>query len=45
MGCSMKALDIPVVFIYKVAADARAKSAGQLVSLEFVPRSFVLKDE
>jgi tetratricopeptide (TPR) repeat protein len=45
MGCSMKALDIPVVFIYKVAADVRAKSAGQLVSLEFVPRSFVLKEE
>ena len=43
LGCGMKALpDIPVVFVYKSVADAKAKAAGELVSLEFVPKSFTL---
>jgi len=42
MGCGMKQVEIPVVFIYKDAADTKAKVAGDLVSLEFVPKSFTL---
>ena len=41
-GCNLKQVDIPVVFTYKVAADAKNKSDGELVSLEFVPKNFVL---
>jgi tetratricopeptide (TPR) repeat protein len=41
-GCGMKQVDIPVVFVYKENADAKAKIAGELVMLEFVPKSFSL---
>lgn len=43
-GCGMKALDAPVVFTFKQAPDSKAKTAGEIVSLEFVPKSFVLED-
>ena len=41
-GCGMKSVDVPVVFVFKAGADAKAKTAGELVSLEFVPKSFTL---
>jgi tetratricopeptide (TPR) repeat protein len=41
-GCAMKSIEIPAVFIYKENADAKSKSDGEIVSLEFVPRSFKL---
>jgi len=42
MGCGLKQVDIPVVFTYKENADAKTKSNGELMALEFVPKSFVL---
>lgn len=42
LGCNVKQLDIPVVFVYKENADAKTKSNGELLSLDFVPKSFVL---
>jgi hypothetical protein len=42
VGCPMKALDNPVVFVYKDAPDAKAKTAGEILSLDFVPKTFVL---
>ena len=41
IGCSMKAVDVPVVFVYKPAAGSKA-AAGELVSIEFVPKTFTL---
>jgi predicted Zn-dependent protease len=43
-GCAMKQVDIPVVFTYKENADAKAKTGGEIVSLEFVPKSFSLDE-
>jgi hypothetical protein len=42
IGCGMKNVDIPVVVVYKDIPDAKAKLAGELLSLEFVPKSFQL---
>ncbi|MEO6334413.1 MAG: tetratricopeptide repeat protein, partial [Pyrinomonadaceae bacterium] len=42
LGCGMKGVDIPVVFVFKPVVDAKGKVAGELVSLEFVPKSFTL---
>ena len=41
-GCGIKPIEFPVVFIYNNKPDAKAKTAGDLVSLEFVPMSFTL---
>ena len=41
-GCGMKAVDLPVVFTYTANSDPKAKTAGEIVSLEFVPKGFVL---
>ena len=43
LGCGMKQVDIPVVFVYRENADPKAKSVGDLVSLEFVPKTFTLQ--
>jgi tetratricopeptide (TPR) repeat protein len=43
LGCTMKNVDIPVVFTYKEKPDPKAKSNGELIALEFVPKSFVLE--
>lgn len=43
-GCGMKQVDIPAVFTYKENTDAKAKTAGELVALEFVPKSFNLDE-
>jgi hypothetical protein len=42
-GCNMKPVEIPVVFTYKPAADPKSKTSGDLVALEFVPKSSVLE--
>lgn len=42
LGCTMKNVDIPVVFTYKENTDTKAKSNGELIALEFVPKSFTL---
>ncbi|MDQ6785952.1 MAG: tetratricopeptide repeat protein [Acidobacteriota bacterium] len=43
LGCSMKQVDIPVVFTYKEIANAKNNSNGELLSMEFVPKSFILE--
>ena len=42
VGCGMKPLDVPVVFVYKNTPDKKRKVSGDLVSLEFVPKTFTL---
>lgn len=42
IGCGMKAVDIAVIFTYTPSKDAKAKTAGELVAMEFVPKGFVL---
>jgi hypothetical protein len=44
IGCGMKNIDIPVVVTYKDAPNAKAKTGGELVSLEFMPANFVLRN-
>jgi hypothetical protein len=41
-GCAMKPLDIPVVFTFKDAPNPKTHSSGEIISLDFVPKSFVL---
>ena len=41
--CGMKAVDIPVVFTYKIAPDKKSKSDGEIVSIDFVPAGFTLE--
>lgn len=43
IGCGMKSADVPVVVTYRENADKKSKSNGDLVALEFVPKSFVLE--
>ncbi len=43
LGCNLKQVDVPVVFTYKEKADSKAKSSGELIALEFVPKSFTLE--
>lgn len=42
-NCSLKQVDIPVVFTYKENSNSKAKSNGELIALEFVPKSFILE--
>ncbi|MGI8638921.1 MAG: tetratricopeptide repeat protein [Pyrinomonadaceae bacterium] len=42
-GCGLKQVDVPVVFTYKEVLDTKAKSGGELIALEFVPKSFILE--
>lgn len=42
VACDMHGLGVPVVFIYKDAPDAKKKTLGHLISLEFVPKAFTL---
>ena len=41
-GCQLKPIEIPAVFVYKDAPNAKSKSAGEILTLEFVPKSFKL---
>lgn len=43
-GCGMKALDIPMVFVFKDAPNKKDKTQGELRVMEFVPRSFTLEN-
>jgi len=43
LGCAMKQVDIPVVFTYKESSDSKAKSNGEIISMEFVPKTFILE--
>ena len=42
-GCNTKAVETPVVFTYKDRPDNKNKTQGEIVALEFVPKSFVLE--
>ena len=42
--CGMKSFDIPAVFIYKEDPNPKAKINGELVSIDFVPKSFKLEN-
>lgn len=43
-GCGMKQIDVPVLFTYKESKNAKAGAAvGEIVALEFVPKSFTLE--
>lgn len=42
IGCGIKPIEIPAVFVYTDKPDAKAKTDGEIISLEFVPKSFVL---
>jgi hypothetical protein len=41
-GCAVKPIEYPVVFVYKDVPDAKLKTQGEIVSLDFVPKSFTL---
>lgn len=41
--CSLRPIEFPAVFIYRPAPDAKSKTSGVILSLDFVPRSFVLE--
>ena len=42
MGCGTRAINLPVVFVFKVNPNPKNETAGDLVSLEFVPKGFTL---
>jgi hypothetical protein len=42
-GCNLKQVDIPVVFTYKENPNPKAKSGGDIIALEFMPKSFILE--
>ena len=41
-ACGIKPVEFPAVFVYRPANDPKSKVNGDIVSLEFVPKSFVL---
>ena len=43
LGCGLKQIDIPVVFTYKEISNPKAKSNGEIIALEFVPKNFILE--
>lgn len=43
IGCGMKSVDVPVVVVYTESTEKKPKVAGDIVSLEFVPKSFQLE--
>lgn len=43
LTCGARKAETPSVFTYRPSADARAKTDGSLVALEFVPTKFKLK--
>ena len=42
-GCSLTPIEFPVVFVYSDMPDPKKKVAGEIISLDFVPKSFVLE--
>jgi len=43
LGCGTKPIEFPAVFTYTEKPNAKSKTVGEIVSLEFMPKSFVLK--
>ncbi len=41
-GCNLKKVDIPVIFTFKEDKTLTAKSDGEIISLEFMPKGFQL---
>ncbi len=41
-GCGIKPIEFPAVFIYTGKPNAKSKTDGEIVSLEFMPKSFIL---
>ena len=41
--CTLKPIEFPAIFVYKVATDPKSKTAGELLTLDFVPKGFVLE--
>lgn len=41
-GCGLKSLDVPAVFTYIEDPKGKDKTNGEIVSIEFVPKSFTL---
>jgi len=41
-GCGIKPIEFPAVVIYTAKPDPKIKTDGDIVSLEFMPKSFVL---
>ncbi|MGH7784614.1 MAG: hypothetical protein ACREO5_12325 [Candidatus Binatia bacterium] len=39
-GCAMKPIIVPAVFIYRENTNPKLRADGEIISLEFVPRSF-----
>ncbi len=39
-GCGLKQFEIPAVFIFKETIDPKAKMNGELISIDFVPKTF-----
>ena len=42
-GCALKPMDTPAVFIYSDKPDDKLKTAGEIVSIDIVPKTFVLE--
>ncbi|MBC7798838.1 MAG: tetratricopeptide repeat protein, partial [Pyrinomonadaceae bacterium] len=42
-GCNFKQIDVPVVFTFKESPNPKNKVDGEIVSLEFMPKGFVLE--
>ena len=43
LGCSLKNVEVPVIFTFKDEKNPKTKSDGEIVSLEFVPKGFELE--
>lgn len=43
IACGMKPVEFPAVFNYTDKPDAKNKAAGEIVSLEFMPKAFTLE--
>lgn len=43
LGCTLEPVEFPAIFVYWDKPDQKAKTTGEIVSLEFVPKSFVLE--
>jgi hypothetical protein len=42
-GCGNKAVEFPAVFVYSPKADAKSKTAGEIIGIDFVPKTFILR--
>lgn len=42
-GCNLRDIDVPAVITYTVDTGLKAKSYGNLIAMEFVPKNFVLE--